>query len=72
MGRTARSGLIFGAGKLWGLGQLCSTLLASGFITVSETAGFWQVVFHLYCELHGDVFKDPLLPGLLCSDTLIS
>lgn len=39
---------------------------------MSETAGFWQVVFHLYCELHGDVFKDPLLPGLLCSDTLIS
>lgn len=72
MERTARFGLIFGADKLWGFGQLCSTLLASGFITVSETAGFWQVVFHRYCELHGDVFKDPLLPGLLYPDTLLS
>lgn len=34
-----------------GFGATLFYSLASGFITMSETAGFWQVVFHLYCEL---------------------
>lgn len=69
MGRTARSYFDLWGWQISGVwGNSVLLFLASGFITMSETADFWQVVFHLYCELHGDVFKDPLLPGLLCSE----